>query len=139
MSADRELLKALLDALDVPLAEQADDDQARARLLDVRVSHAVIALESVLKHGPEDVEDSARWLREETAKRPVTYTPWERPDPKTSCSKCRTVFDPADTRHDGHDRHGDGPFCRRCIDRCHESTDAFHACVICDPSWGETR
>jgi hypothetical protein len=75
----RGLLAAILEALDVPLAQHADDDQARARLLDARANHTVIAIESVLKHGTEDVEDSARWLRERTATEPVTFTPWDSP------------------------------------------------------------
>lgn len=48
-----------------------------------------------------------------------------------ACVKCRQTFDPADTAFDGRARSGETPFCRRCVDRCHESTDAFHACAIC--------
>lgn len=48
-----------------------------------------------------------------------------------SCGKCRTQFDPADTRFDGAARYGVTSFCGRCVDACHESTDAFHECVIC--------
>jgi hypothetical protein len=51
--------------------------------------------------------------------------------PAEACGKCRQPFDSADTRHDGRARHGVTSFCRRCVDRCHESTDAFHECVIC--------
>ncbi|MFD7516058.1 hypothetical protein ACFV85_14825 [Streptomyces niveus] len=49
----------------------------------------------------------------------------------TSCAKCRTAFDPTDGRFDGRARHARTPYCRHCIDRCHESTDAFHVCAIC--------
>lgn len=48
-----------------------------------------------------------------------------------ACAKCRQPFDPRDLAFDGHARHGGTPFCRRCVDRCHESTDAFHRCAIC--------
>lgn len=51
-----------------------------------------------------------------------------------ACGKCRQPFDPTDTRFDGRGQHGTTPFCRRCVDRCHESTDAFHVCPVCDPS-----
>jgi hypothetical protein len=51
--------------------------------------------------------------------------------PTEACGKCKKPFDPTDTRHDGQARHGVTSFCRRCVDRCHESTDAFHECVIC--------
>ncbi len=48
-----------------------------------------------------------------------------------ACAACRTPFDPADTRHDGHARHGLTDHCRRCVDRCHEASDAFHVCAVC--------
>lgn len=48
-----------------------------------------------------------------------------------TCVQCHQPFDPADTRFDGHAQHNETPFCRRCVDRCHESTDAFHACAVC--------
>jgi hypothetical protein len=57
-------------------------------------------------------------------------------DPETvsaeACGKCKRPFDPADTRFDGAARYSNTPYCGRCIDRCHESTDAFHRCVICE-------
>ncbi|WP_435252201.1 hypothetical protein [Streptomyces tendae] len=48
-----------------------------------------------------------------------------------ACAKCKTPFDPDDTSFDGRGQHYRTPYCRRCVDRCHESTDASHACVIC--------
>ncbi|WP_086773246.1 hypothetical protein [Streptomyces bobili] len=56
--------------------------------------------------------------------------------PKTSeqpaaCGKCRTAFDPADTRFAGHAQHGTTAFCRRCVDACHDNEIADHRCVIC--------
>lgn len=50
-----------------------------------------------------------------------------------TCGRCRRPFNPTDTRWDGHARHHDSPWCRSCVDRCHESTDAFHICAICNP------
>lgn len=47
-----------------------------------------------------------------------------------SCGACAVPFDPADTRFDGHARHGETSWCRSCIDRCHEG-DADHRCPIC--------
>lgn len=47
------------------------------------------------------------------------------------CGRCNRPFDPTDTRWDGQARYAETPFCRSCIDRCHESTDAFHRCPIC--------
>ena len=48
-----------------------------------------------------------------------------------ACGKCRKPFDPADTSFDGRARHGQTPYCRGCIDACHESADPGHRCVIC--------
>ncbi|WP_020141160.1 hypothetical protein [Streptomyces sp. 351MFTsu5.1] len=48
-----------------------------------------------------------------------------------SCGKCRTPFDPADTRFDGHARYAETPYCRRCVDFCHDTEIADHRCVIC--------
>ncbi|MEV5770134.1 hypothetical protein AB0L49_02520 [Streptomyces antimycoticus] len=51
--------------------------------------------------------------------------------PADSCGCCRQPFDPTDHRFDGRARHRLSPWCRRCVDRCHESTDAFHVCPVC--------
>ncbi|MEL3944834.1 hypothetical protein [Streptomyces sp. LNU-CPARS28] len=52
-------------------------------------------------------------------------------EPPAACRKCRQPFDPADTRFDGHARHGLTPYCRRCVDACHDNEIADHRCVIC--------
>jgi hypothetical protein len=55
-----------------------------------------------------------------------------RPEPTVvTCSHCRTPFDPADTAFDGRAQHASTPWCRRCVDRCHEATDPAHTCTIC--------
>ncbi|GAA3717877.1 hypothetical protein [Streptomyces tremellae] len=48
-----------------------------------------------------------------------------------ACAACRHPFDEADTRPDRHPRHGDTEFCRSCVNRCHDSEDAFHRCPVC--------
>lgn len=48
-----------------------------------------------------------------------------------ACGKCRTPFDPTDQRFDGQAQHAATPWCRRCIDLCHEAADAGHRCPIC--------
>ncbi|WP_240812564.1 hypothetical protein [Streptomyces sp. DASNCL29] len=57
--------------------------------------------------------------------------PAEKGEPADTCDRCRQPFDPSDARFDGRARHLYSPFCRRCVDRCHESTDAFHVCAVC--------
>jgi hypothetical protein len=48
-----------------------------------------------------------------------------------ACGKCRQPFDPDDTRFDGHARYHLTPYCRSCVDRCHDTEIADHQCVIC--------
>ncbi|MFC9681319.1 hypothetical protein [Streptomyces sp. NPDC056948] len=68
----------------------------------------------------------------EFEQRPMTVLSWEPvEEPADACGKCKTPFDPADTRFDGHAQHGVTPYCRRCIDRCHDNEIADHRCVIC--------
>ncbi len=52
-------------------------------------------------------------------------------EPDERCGRCRQAFDPSDTSVEGRARYRDWPFCRGCISRCHESTDAFHECAVC--------
>lgn len=85
------------------------------------------------------------WLTDAPRTRPDQLSHAEnrqarQPDPSgpEKCARCRRTFDPDDTRFDGRAKHGTTPFCRSCVDRCHESTDAFHACPVCDRG-GETR
>lgn len=48
-----------------------------------------------------------------------------------ACGKCKQPFDPADTRFDGRARYHLTPFCRSCVDHCHDTEIADHRCVIC--------
>lgn len=59
---------------------------------------------------------------------PHEETTQEQPE---TCDQCRTPFDPADARFNGRARFSITPFCRRCVDRCHEATDATHQCAVC--------
>lgn len=47
------------------------------------------------------------------------------------CGKCKKPFDLADTSRDGHNRFYLTPYCRRCVDACHDTEIADHRCVIC--------
>lgn len=52
------------------------------------------------------------------------------------CGRCLQPFDPTDDRWNGYARHQDTPWCRSCIDRCHESTDFAHECPVCADATG---
>lgn len=60
----------------------------------------------------------------------ATPAPTSTPQPE-ACANCRQPFDPTDTRFDGRARFHLTPFCRSCVDRCHESTDFAHECTVC--------
>lgn len=71
----RELLTAIRDALDVPLADMPADDAARAELLTYRASDTRVVLDLLLRHG--DVAHHTARLREWAAEHPVTYRTWQ--------------------------------------------------------------
>ncbi|MFF3872548.1 hypothetical protein [Streptomyces sp. NPDC001978] len=70
------LLRAVHDALDIPLPGLTDaDERAHATLLTRRAARARVILACVLSDGHQAGE-SAETLRAWTAEDPVTYTPW---------------------------------------------------------------
>ncbi|MGJ5898463.1 hypothetical protein ACSCBZ_41940 [Streptomyces niveiscabiei] len=70
------LLRAVHDALDIPLPGLTDaDERAYAKLLQQRSISTRVILACVLENG-HNVGTSAEALRASTADMPVTYTPW---------------------------------------------------------------
>ncbi|MFD0800827.1 hypothetical protein ACFQZU_05775 [Streptomonospora algeriensis] len=49
-----------------------------------------------------------------------------------ACDRCEQPFNHDDPRFDGSARYRATPWCRRCVDRCHEG-GADHKCPICTP------
>ncbi|MGW4757500.1 hypothetical protein [Streptomyces chartreusis] len=70
-----ELLAAIRDALDVPLADRPADDKQRAELLTRRAADTRVIVELLLAHG--NAEHHTARLREWTAEHPVTYPTWQ--------------------------------------------------------------
>lgn len=70
-----ELLTAIRDALDVPLADRPVDDKQRADLLTRRAADTRVIVELLLARG--DVEHHMVRLREWTDEHPVTYSTWQ--------------------------------------------------------------
>lgn len=70
-----QLLAAIRDALDVPLADRPVDDTVRAELLTRRASDTRVIVELLLQHG--GIEHHTARLREWTAEHPVTYPTWQ--------------------------------------------------------------
>ncbi|POX54857.1 hypothetical protein [Streptomyces sp. Ru72] len=70
------LLRAVHDALDIPLPGLTDaDERAYTTLLARRVMEARVTLACILQDGHE-VGWAAASLREQVKRGPVTYTPW---------------------------------------------------------------
>lgn len=74
MNADvRDLLAAVLEALDIPHPATAGGDEVYARIRNERATHVVVALRSVLDDKPlMDIDWTAAYLREQLAKHPAT-------------------------------------------------------------------
>lgn len=127
MSTDptRQLLLAVVDALTLPYGVPDYDQRILARGAEARSVAA-----AALTEDPADLDWNTAYLRRKLAAEETAAAERE----KTRCQRCLRDFDLADTRFDGHARHKDSPWCRWCVDRCHESTDAFHVCRICDPA-----
>ncbi|MGW0632095.1 hypothetical protein [Streptomyces sp. NPDC002758] len=69
----RDLLAAVLEALDIPHAATVGDAEAHDRILIERVMHAKIALHSELESGnPLGTEWTTRYVRERLAEHPPT-------------------------------------------------------------------
>ncbi|MDX2696857.1 hypothetical protein [Streptomyces ipomoeae] len=120
----RGLLTTVLDALTLPYSA-ADYDK---RLLD-RAALVRTIVGAALAEAPADLGWNADYLRQKLAAEQAEAD--ERATNK--CGRCHQPFDPTDTRFDGHARHGDTPYCRSCVDNCHEGS-AEHVCVICHPA-----
>ncbi|WP_262702011.1 MULTISPECIES: hypothetical protein [Streptomyces] len=71
------------------------------------------------------------WQCDETGDFCPDHKPEEAQEEAAGCEKCKKPFDPTDARFNGRAQYNFSPYCRRCVDHCHESTDAFHVCVIC--------
>lgn len=76
--AVRALLAAIVDALTVPHADQADDDLTAYALLRRRTDEArIIAASALPSLDPGYIADAAEQLRGWTAESPVTYRTWQ--------------------------------------------------------------
>lgn len=74
----RDLLAAIVEALDVPLADRLADDDTANRLMRERASNArIIAGSALTSPDLSDVKRAAEQLLGWTADSPVTYTSWQ--------------------------------------------------------------
>ncbi|MFF4433041.1 hypothetical protein ACFYZ4_28275 [Streptomyces sp. NPDC001513] len=83
-AAVTDLLRAVVEALDVPLPSVAEDDErVYHRLLERRASDVRIVLDVMLRRDGDPWEN-ASIIRRRTAQEPVTYTPFVFKDGGTS-------------------------------------------------------
>jgi hypothetical protein len=76
-TAERELLQAVLEALDIPAPATVGDGEVHDRILLERVTHAKIALRGALEERPPGIEWDTDYLRERLAEHPPTgYRAW---------------------------------------------------------------
>jgi hypothetical protein len=135
-SAVLDLLTAIRDHVNVPLpSTDRADELAWQKLMQERLVKLHSSLSVALSEKWLDLFDlsgEAAYIRARTADTPVTYGLWEVAEPPpAACAACHRPFDPADTRWDGAARQRDTPFCRACVDRCHDSEIADHRCPVC--------
>ncbi|MFI0894872.1 hypothetical protein [Streptomyces sp. NPDC020983] len=137
-------LAAVRDALTVPrparvadFAEMVERRHRREELIADRATAVRIAAQLAVDLDPGNLQTHltalTQTIRDNTAAHPVEFEVREDPEAPagTACAACRRPFDPADTRFDGHARHRDTPYCRACVDRCHDNEIADHRCPIC--------
>ncbi|MGW3650236.1 hypothetical protein [Streptomyces sp. NPDC000878] len=75
--AVRDLLVAVLEALDIPSPATVGDTETHDRILNDRAMHAKIALRSTLEGHPLGTEWTTTYLRERLAEHPPTgYQHW---------------------------------------------------------------
>jgi hypothetical protein len=119
----RALLEVVLEAITLPSAAHDYDQRVLDRTLWVQAT-----VKGALAEDPADLGWNVDYLRSKLDAEQAKAD--ERA--KNRCGRCHKPFDPADARFDGHARHGDTPWCRQCIDNCHEGS-AEHTCGICEP------
>lgn len=72
-----DLLQAVVDALDAPIANDAAGDTARLDLFAGRAGDVRVVLAHLLKSEHLNARESAETLRAWTAERPISYTAWK--------------------------------------------------------------
>ncbi|MEU0041041.1 hypothetical protein [Streptomyces sp. NPDC006333] len=119
----RALLEVVLDAITLPF-DARDYDR---RILD-RASWARSTVKGALEEDPADLGWNVGYLRGQLEAEQARADE----KAKNACKRCHRPFDPNDARFDGHARHRETPFCRRCTDNCHNG-GAEHVCLVCEP------
>lgn len=85
-------LAAVPEALDIPHAATVGDEEVRAKILDQRVGHTVVMLQSILheKHPAPDAAWSIGYLRARLAEHPVVgYRTWDERVAELDAAKAR--------------------------------------------------
>jgi hypothetical protein len=131
-------LTAVRDALTLPFPDITAPGgyDEMSRLVSRRATAVRSAAAVAVRMGTPSWSVLTESVRDATESIPVTYavrqdTALDEDAAKDACGYCRRPFDPTDTRWDGRARHGDTPWCRACVDRCHDTEIADHRCPVC--------
>ncbi len=126
MSQDptRELLQAVIDALTLPYGVPDYDARIVARAAEV---HGVAS--AALAEDPADLSWYIDYLRRRMAAEEAAAAE----QGAAAVRRCLRDFAPSDPRFDGQARYRETPWCRMCVDNCHDG-GAEHVCRICDPA-----
>ena len=74
-----DLLSAIREALNIPLAATAEYDRRRVQVLDHRVIDVTTIINSIIQFGDLfTATEQAQKLREWASRSPADYTPWNR-------------------------------------------------------------
>jgi hypothetical protein len=103
----------------------AENDQLTRRLIRVRTIARNWQRDGMLFEKALANQIIAALERDEAAERPLTPGV-----PGYACARCGSLFTSPGEPRDEHSRHADSPWCRGCVDLCHEGGDG-HRCVIC--------
>lgn len=119
----RDLLTVVLDAITLPYGTEDYD-----RRMAGRMGWAQAAVKGALADDPADIGWNADFLRQKLRAEETEAAGRA----KNRCGRCRKPFDQDDPAFDGRARHRGTPYCRGCVDACHDG-GSEHVCVICDP------
>lgn len=112
----RALLAAIVDALDVPIADQLADDPTATALLRQRASDVRIIAESALRSpDPRNIEGAAAQLHRWTTECPVTYRSWQQRTAQAAAEEQQLLAEPVDEQEAA----------RHSVDRAFPAVAAF--------------
>lgn len=120
-------LRALLEGVRAALTLPFDAPDYDRRMLD-RASLVRTTIDGALTEHPADIGWDVGYLARKVVQEEEQAAERE----ANRCRRCRKSFED-DGPFDGRARYRDTPWCRSCVDNCHDG-GTEHVCMICEPS-----